>query len=77
MPIPADTEWDLGTDNLGKNTLKALNAARITPAKAMGMTYQELRQIPGLGVARCARIAATLVHMHAAEAAACNPDGAL
>ncbi len=65
MPIPADAEWDLGTDDLGENTHRALKAAGITPAMADGMTREERKKIPGMDAARLARLAATLRHMRA------------
>jgi hypothetical protein len=65
MPIPDDAEWDLGTDNLGKNTRKALDEAGITPAMADGMTATELEAVKGLGLARRGRVTASLARMRA------------
>jgi hypothetical protein len=75
MPIPPDAPWDLGEDNLGKNTLKALQAAGITPAAADAMTREERSKIPGMGTARLARLAARLERMRtdANRAAAADP----
>jgi hypothetical protein len=76
MPIPADAEWDLGDDNLGKNTLKVLQEAGITPAMADGMTATELESVEGLGLARRGRVTAVLAGMRAkaAEAVPTLPD---
>jgi hypothetical protein len=63
MPIPDDAEWELGTDNLGKNTRKALDEAGITPAMADGITATELEGVKGLGLARRGRVTASLARM--------------
>jgi hypothetical protein len=49
-------DWDLGCDSVGKDALKALNAAGISPADAAAMSRTELAAIPGLGAVRLDRV---------------------
>jgi len=77
MPIPTDAEWDLGDDNLGRNTLKALVEAGITPAMADGMSAAELERVKGLGLARRGRVTAGLTKMRALAETVSTPQTAL
>lgn len=52
----ASTEWDLGVDSIGRNALKALTAAGITPADAAAMAPEDLALTPGLGKTRLERV---------------------
>lgn len=74
MPIPPDAPWDLGEDNLGRNTRKALEAAGITPAHADRMTEHQLSLVRGLGTARLERVGACLERMRNAPARAGTPE---
>lgn len=74
VPIPPDAQWDLGEDNLARNTRKALEAAGITPAHADRMTTHQLSLVRGLGTARLERVGACLERMRNAPARAEAPN---
>lgn len=59
----APAVWDLGDDSIGKNALKALTDAGITPAAALALTPAELAATPGLGKIRLNRVVEQLARM--------------